>query len=83
MPIAILASHRLTRVQSLADTGNLVLQERIILLVVDPDRTAENHKKIAGLRLRQGKMRRGDFNELDVKASFPKRRFQRTKILKS
>jgi hypothetical protein len=41
--------------QTLADAGDLVLQKRIILLAVNPDRTTKDHKEIARLRLPQGK----------------------------
>jgi hypothetical protein len=52
------------------------------VLVVYPDRTAEDHQKIAGPGLRQRKARRGCNDALDLEASFPKRRLQGTKVLK-
>ena len=70
------ADHWLARRQSFADADDLVVQKWVVALVVNADRAAKNHKKVARLSLSQREMRRGRFDGLDVEAAFPKRRIQ-------
>jgi len=76
------AERRLAGGQALGDAGDFIGEKRVLLLLVDPDGPAENDQQLAGLRLRQGKMRRGGLDGFEVEAALPQRRFKRTEIFK-